>query len=192
MDNKVIKILEEDIIELGESICNERIAQQQKPFSFEVSDYKQYKKLIDTFVTNFRTYLRFQEVKYDNAICLRFKNWCETEIEEIHGVMKECQNNNYDQYRCLSYVYTKLLNELNSYNLRKPIKINDDITIEVEGRTLGEVMEDIASAWDKLNEHDKGNSIRVILNGFAKQTGDSMNNMGKSLKSVLKRYEEKA
>ena len=155
-------------------------------------DYNDYKKLVDTIVTNFKTYLRFREVKYNNSTCVRYKEWLEKEIIEVHRIMEKAQKDNYDQYRCLNYVYTKLLNELNSYNLRKPIKLNDDITIEVEGRTLGEVMEDIALAWNKLNKDDRDETSRIILNGIARQVGDSMNNMGESLKSVLKRYKEKA
>ena len=189
MDNKVIKILEEDIIELGEAICNERMSQESG-----YQDYNQYKKLIDTFITNFKTYLKFREVKYDNVICLRFKKWCEFEITESHRIMKECENSNYDQYRCLSYVYTKLLNELNNYNLRKPLRLNDDITIEVEGRTLGEVMEDIALAWDKLSKDDRDETSRIILNGIAQQTNELGNNIGSNIgncfKSVLKKYEK--
>ena len=216
-----IKVLENDIMELTQMIEEERKSRKMIKISGFNSvteehnedgtinklyanrdiyqkdtdknkDYNDYKKLVDTIVTNFKTYLRFREVKYNNSTCIKYKEWLEKEIVEVHRIMEKAQKDNYDQYRCLNYVYTKLLNELNSYNLRKPIKINDDITIEVEGRTFGEVMEDIASAWDKLNNDDRDETSRIILNGITRQTGDSMDNMGKSLKSVLKRYEEKA
>lgn len=165
MDSKIIKILEDDIAELGDSIIHERSTQELKPFiNKEESDYRQYKKLIDTFITNFRTYLKFKEVKYDNQICLRFVKWCEEEIGIVHRLMKESKDNyGYDQYRCLNYVYTKLLDELNSYNLRKPIRINNDIIIEVGDRTSSEVLNDISSAWSKLNKDGKGKITKIIM-----------------------------
>ena len=121
-----IKVLENDIMELTKMICKERMSQEVKQsMSCIVMDYNDYKKLVDTIVINFRIYLRFREVRYNNDTCIKYKEWLEREIKDVHILMERAKNNKYyDQYRCLNYVHIKLLDELNNYNLRKPFGMN--------------------------------------------------------------------
>lgn len=157
-----LKVLENDIKELIEMVKEERTSRKSakiqtlvgKNYVYlketdENKDYTDYKKLIDTLISNFRTYLRFREVKYDNEISIIFKNWCEDEINNIHKLMEDSKNReNYGQYRCLNYVYIKLLDELNSYSLRKPLNIVIDGTIE-SSNNIGESLKLIMDKIDK-------------------------------------------
>jgi hypothetical protein len=135
-----IKILENDIKELIEMTITERenrkiineitsgcdeIVMSRKETD-EEKDYNNYKKLIDTILSNFKIYRRLIQYnrKQLSELYSYFENWINEEIKIIHELMIKSKNNkdNYGQYRCLNYIYTKLLDELNTINMDKPRK----------------------------------------------------------------------
>ena len=135
-----IKILEKDIKELIEMIITERESRKiineitssygtvimSRKETDEEKDYNSYKKLIDTILSNFKIYRRLIQYnrKQLSELYNYFENWINEEIKIVHKLMIKSKNNkdDYGQYRCLNYIYTKLLDELNTINMDKPRK----------------------------------------------------------------------
>ena len=142
-----IKILENDIKELIKAIKKERTCRKDLTVlsldngkyvcgkeSDENKNYNCYKKLIDTIIRNFSVYKRminYKELESD-IFYNEFKLWLEEEINKVHELMVDSKNrDNYEQYRCLNYVYTKLLCELDNYEKRKP-KTSEDLKVLID------------------------------------------------------------
>jgi hypothetical protein len=128
MKSEVFYILGNDIIELIHMIEKERVSRralnvmntETKSYIYDKEtddnkNYNDYKKLIDTLIQDIYTYRRlfpYNDIDYSNIM-----QWIKEETNVVHKLMVDSKDrNNYGQYRCLNYVYIKLLDELNSYN----------------------------------------------------------------------------
>jgi hypothetical protein len=91
-------------------------------------DYRQYMKLTDTLIDMFNTYMRLCNPMLEDEFCDWYKEQLQICIKKVHYLMN---TNNHDEYRCLAYIYNKLLKEISIF---KDIKIIEDININEDNK----------------------------------------------------------
>jgi hypothetical protein len=97
------------------------LMQRMKKVMYD-SDYKQYMKLTDTLSNTFSTYMRICKPERNSEFCIWYMGKLFDASQEIHKLMVTDNN---DEYRCLSYIYNKLLKEFSIFEGVKAIDTNN-------------------------------------------------------------------
>lgn len=111
---KIIKTIKEDIGSIITELKNMRKQEMYKWLQYSCAsdmDFRDYRKMVDTLMKSYDSLKRMYECDIDAEFISWFSGVMTCESEEIHTIMGICMSS-YNQYRCLSDAYCKMIDKM--------------------------------------------------------------------------------